>query len=88
MFGSQARPATTAAADLTDRTGTAPEPQVVACPRCGAELIFRRSPRPLIDSCGFESYSFACGECAAALGGIVDPCDDTLLLSELATQAR
>jgi len=50
--------------------------------------MFRRSLRPLIDSCGFESYSFACRECAAPLGGIVDPCDDTLLLSELAPHAR
>jgi len=50
--------------------------------------MFRRSLRPLIDSCGFESYSFACRECAAPLGGIVDPCDDPLLLSELATQVR
>jgi hypothetical protein len=88
MSGSQARSARTAAADLAGKTRTPPEPQVVACPRCGAEQMFRRSLRPLIDSCGFESYSFACRECAAPLGGIVDPCDDTLLLSELATQVR
>lgn len=50
--------------------------------------MFCRSVNPLIDSCGFESYSFACHECAAPLGGIVDPCDDTLLLSELEPQIR
>jgi hypothetical protein len=88
MFGSQARSATAAAADLAGKNRTPPAPQVIACPRCGAELMFRRSLRPLIDSCGFESYSFACRECAAPLGGIIDPCDDTLLLSELATHVR
>ena len=88
MSGNQARSATTAVPELAGKAGTAPEPQIVACPRCGAELMFRRSLTPLIDSCGFESYRFACRECAAPLGGIIDPCDDTLLLSELAPHAR
>jgi hypothetical protein len=88
MFGNPARSATTSAADFIGETGTAPEPQAVACPSCGAQLMFRRSLKPFIDSCGFESYSFTCRECAAPLGGIVDPCDDTLLLSELATHVR
>jgi hypothetical protein len=50
-----ARSATTAAADFIGETGTVPEPQAVACPSCGAQLMFRRSPQPFIDSCGFES---------------------------------
>jgi hypothetical protein len=33
----------------------------------------------------FRELSFTCRECAAPLAGIVDRCDDTLLLSELAT---
>jgi hypothetical protein len=57
---------------------------VVACPACNAGLVFHRDSAPRIDACGFESYSLECGECGAPLAGIVDPCDDTLLLSELA----
>ena len=57
-------------------------------PKLRAQLTFRRSRTPHIDSCGFESYSFTCSECAAPLGGVVDPRDDTLLLCELATPVR
>ena len=56
---------------------------VVACPSCDAPLKFCRDGMPRIDACGFESYSFECKECGAALAGIVDPFDDTLLLSEI-----
>ena len=38
----------------------------------------------VIDACGFESYTFACKECGAALSGIVDPFDDALLITEMA----
>lgn len=69
--------------NLADRVSAAAKTQFIACPKCGAALIFRRSRIPFIDSCGFESYSFACRECATPLGGIIDPSDDTLLLSEL-----
>jgi hypothetical protein len=69
--------------NLADRVSARAKTQVIACPKCGAALTFRRSRVPFIDSCGFESYSFACSECAAPLGGIIDPSDDTLLLSEL-----
>jgi len=44
--------------------------------------MFHRSRSPKIDSCGFESYSLACTACDVALAGIIDPCDETLLLSE------
>jgi hypothetical protein len=53
------------------------------CPRCDAALIFLRSAKPHFDSCGFESYSLECKECGAELAGIVDPCDDALLLTEM-----
>lgn len=59
-------------------TGT----QVVACPKCDAQLTFCRSQSSQIDSCGFESYSLECKECRARLVGIVDPDDEKLLLSE------
>ena len=68
-------------ANFVDRAGTVAEPQVVTCPKCDAAFAFCRSRVPFIDSCGFESYSFTCRECAAPLRGIVDPFDDTLLLS-------
>jgi hypothetical protein len=51
---------------------------------CGAHFTFCRSEDPLIDACGFESYTFACKECGAALSGIVDPLDDALLITEMA----
>ncbi len=54
------------------------------CPKCEARLLFARSRRPRIDSCGFESYRLACTDCGAQLAGIIDPADDALLLSELA----
>ena len=58
--------------------------QVVACPTCDARFTFSRSDAPDIDACGFESYRLACDECGAALTGIIDPFDDTLLLCESA----
>ena len=58
--------------------------QSVACPGCGARFAFCRSEHPVIDACGFESYTFACKECGASLSGIVDPFDDALLIIEMA----
>ncbi len=57
---------------------------VLACPACGAALEFHRSNTPQFDACGFESYSLECKECGVPFAGIVDPFDDTLLLSEMA----
>jgi len=53
-------------------------------PGCGARFAFCRSEHPVIDACGFESYTFACKECGASLSGIVDPFDDALLITEMA----
>jgi hypothetical protein len=58
--------------------------RTVACPTCKARFTFCRSPTPFIDACGFESYALECHECGASLAGIVDPLDDTLLISEMA----
>jgi hypothetical protein len=55
--------------------------ELIACPHCGAQLMVARSHAPLIDACGFESYHFHCNACGSALRGIIDPADDTLLLS-------
>jgi len=55
--------------------------QAAACPNCHAALTLARSELPHIDECGFESYRFECGQCGTALAGIVDPADDTLLVS-------
>jgi len=57
--------------------------QLIACPQCGALSMFCRSRTPSVDSCGFESYSLACKACGIPLAGIVDPRDETLLLSQL-----
>jgi len=57
---------------------------VIACPKCTARLTFSRSRTPRIDACGFESYTLECVQCGGSLAGIVDPFDDTLLLSEMA----
>ena len=70
-------------ANLAELTAASGAP-VVACPVCRAALAFHRSSTPQIDACGFESYSFACTECGAPLAGIIDPSDDTLLLTEMA----
>ena len=60
--------------------------QIVTCPKCNAEFEFRRSIRPHIDECGFESYDLECVTCSALLHGIIDPGDDKLLLSETEPQ--
>ncbi len=63
---------------------TASAAPVLACPACHAALAFHRNSMPRIDACGFESYSLQCNECGVPFAGIVDPFDDTLLLSETA----
>jgi hypothetical protein len=65
---------------VVDESGT----QTIACPKCNTRFVFCRSPTPFIDACGFESYTLECRECGASLAGIVDPFDDTLLVSETA----
>jgi hypothetical protein len=55
--------------------------QLVACPTCSARFMFRRSDAPHIDECGFESYSLKCKECRMPLSGIIDPADESLVLS-------
>jgi len=57
--------------------------ELVGCPKCAARLRFQRNSFPLMDSCGFESYSLGCDECGAQLVGIIDPADDQLVLAEL-----
>jgi hypothetical protein len=60
--------------------------QSVTCPKCKAKFEFRRSIRPHVDECGFESYDLECVTCSALLHGIIDPADDRLLLSETEAQ--
>jgi len=47
-----------------------------------------RSATPQIDGCGFETYSLACWKCATPLAGIIDPLDETLLLSKVDDEHR
>lgn len=64
-----------------DGSSTVLDVQAVACVKCGARLPFRKSDTPRIDECGFESYSLECNKCGVGLAGIIDPYDETLLLS-------
>jgi hypothetical protein len=52
-----------------------------ACPKCDTSLKLYRSDKPYIDECGFESYAFKCSACTSLLVGIIDPVDDTLLVT-------
>jgi hypothetical protein len=56
-------------------------PLTVDCPQCGARLTRVRSRTALIDSCGFEIYNIQCDRCDAHLVGLIDPVDDTLLVT-------
>jgi hypothetical protein len=76
-------PLTMSVQEATATVEVAEAVEFIACPHCGAQLMFGRSHTPLIDACGFESYHFHCNACGSALGGVIDPADDTLLLSAL-----
>jgi hypothetical protein len=58
---------------------------LVATPKCKTCSKLLRPTYPQIDTCGFESYSFQCQRCASYLRGIIDPCDDALLVSLIKT---
>jgi hypothetical protein len=63
------------------KTSNVTKSEKVACPKCHASLKFYRSDKPHIDECSFESYSFKYRACGSMLAGIIDPADDTLLLT-------
>jgi hypothetical protein len=67
-----------------NQTIAVPGVQIIACPTCSARFVFHPSHSPHIDECGFESYTLDCTECRAPLAGIIDPADDTLLVSAIA----
>ena len=54
---------------------------VVKCPKCKALSQSRRTLFAHINSCGFESYSFRCECCGSAIGGVINPLDDKLIVS-------
>jgi hypothetical protein len=54
-----------------------------SCPKCGTHIEVDRSAAPHIDECGFESYKLECHACGTPIGVLVDPADDTLLVSEI-----
>jgi hypothetical protein len=56
---------------------------VATCPKCEHRSEFIRAVPPHIDSCGFESLSCRCVQCAAFLVGVIDPLDGILLVSLL-----
>jgi transposase-like protein len=53
----------------------------VKCPKCGAQLEFRRSTKAIFDSRGFVSCKFTCQQCRTFMTGIIDPFDGALLVS-------
>jgi hypothetical protein len=53
--------------------------------KCHPTIEIYRSDSPYIDGAGFESYSMTCGKCGLTLVGVVDPRDDSLLLSNLSS---
>ena len=55
----------------------------IECPECGSRFLFCRSRTPRMDHGGFETYSLECKRCCSPLAGIVDPSDETLLISQL-----
>ena len=65
----------------TIKTSNATKSEKVACPKCDASIELYRSDQPHIDESGFESYSFKCRACGSMLIGIIDPADDTLLVT-------
>jgi hypothetical protein len=54
-----------------------------ACPSCQAGVVVQRTLTPHIDSSGFENYVLKCNQCKEWLICIIDPYDDTLLLTEI-----
>jgi hypothetical protein len=54
---------------------------VATCPKCEHRSEFIRATPPHIDSCGFESHSCRCIQCASFLVGVIDPLDGVLLVS-------
>jgi hypothetical protein len=62
--------------------------QFVKCPNCGYLIENWNTIIPVIDACGFESYSLRCKECEAQLGGIIDAEDGQLLLVKLEGSIR
>ena len=59
------------------------QPQAVRCPNCGYLIENWNAIIPIMDACGFESYSLRCEECEERLGGIIDAEDGQLLLVKL-----
>jgi len=68
----------------TDELMACSRAHIAACPTCTAVFTLHRSPTPHMDECGFESYTIECSQCGTTLSSIVDPTDETLLVSEVA----
>ena len=56
---------------------------VAECPICTAKVPFHRSVDPVIDSCGFETYTLVCPACGQSFSGIIDPADDAFLAHDV-----
>jgi len=70
------------------RSEEAERKAAASCPECGAEIVLQRVMNPHIDSSGFENYFLKCDQCGVWLIGIIDPYDETLLLTELKGEGK
>jgi hypothetical protein len=59
-----------------------------SCPKCEADVVIQRTLNPHIDSGGFENYFLKCNQCGSWLIGVIDPYDETLLLTEIEGQGQ
>lgn len=67
----------------TSEEAEAERSTAASCPKCGTRIVLHRMLDPHIDSCGFENYFLKCNQCGVWLIGIIDPYDETLLLTEV-----
>jgi hypothetical protein len=61
--------------------GAAAVPVTVDCPQCDTSFPFHGPSNPRFDSSGFECCKLKSAHCGVSLAGVIDPYDDTLLLS-------
>jgi transcription elongation factor Elf1 len=67
---------------MTDEAGKVElQNRSAECPKCGAQLAFRRSTKAHFDNLGFISCKLCCARCRTFLIGVIDPFDGSLLVS-------
>jgi hypothetical protein len=88
MFSPDRESFATMAVESRSASVEAERTTAAACPKCGVRVIVHRILNPNIDSSGFENYFLKCNQCSVWLIGIIDPCDEVLLLTELKDEGK